>query len=181
MCAIYENRYTLYMYENIKHGDKKMGFLIFAYRKLLLQRQINEMSYRQMQLSEQQQAITEKIGLVQQSLSHFKNAANIFTSSMMTSMQSNFIGENGQLDQTGFFKMQQEQMKITMANTIMNSVFEQTSKAQEAPLHAIDTQISQEMKSLESQLTLKQKELESVEKAEDQAAKSMTPKFGLGG
>jgi len=44
-----------------------MGFLIFAYRKLTLKRDINQKSFRQMQLSMEKQQLDSQINMMQQS------------------------------------------------------------------------------------------------------------------
>lgn len=61
----------------------------------------------------------------------------------------------------------------------MNSIFAAQDKAKLDQLKRIDTRLTVEMKSLESQLTLEKQDLENVEKAETEEAKSAAPKFGL--
>ena len=43
-----------------------MGFLLFAARKLQLKRQINQLSYRNMQLNQEQETVSQKIKNLQQ-------------------------------------------------------------------------------------------------------------------
>lgn len=167
-----------------------MGFLIFAYRKLFLKRQINDKEYRQMMLSQQKQTMTEQIGIVQQSMSAAKNLLSVFTSGQMTSLQNDIRQKYGMNDtggtvdttksQQAYNEMQIGQQKLVAFNYASNSIFEAASTAQLQPLKCADTAIDLEMASLESQLKTLRPELESVEKAETDAAKNEAPKFGLG-
>lgn len=59
-----------------------MGFLIFAARKLNLKRQINQKSYRQMCLSNQQQRVQAQIQELEQIKSTAQDAWNLMTNSI---------------------------------------------------------------------------------------------------
>lgn len=61
----------------------------------------------------------------------------------------------------------------------VNSIFEGIDKNNLEYLHTVDSRITLEMSSLESQLKMEKAELEGVEKAEGEAAKDTAPKFGL--
>lgn len=168
-----------------------MSFLLFAYRKLFLKRKINDLSFRQIILSQKQQRITEQVGLVQQALSAAKNVVSIFTSGKMNEarndiMEKYFDPSNGQLRKDinvseAFVQneLQRTQYAAMMTSQTANSIFEASNQAMLNPLNSEGTQIAQEMASGESQLKLLNAELESVEKAETEAAKQCTPRFGL--
>lgn len=163
-----------------------MSFLIFAYRKLMLKRQINDLNFRQMVLSQKQQTITSQIGTMQQLTSAAKSMTNIFSQSAMSAMQMQMYGQyqNGEVPTEDAAKIQKEmyakQMFAMQATQITNSIFDSTGQTMMAPLNAAGTQIDLEMASIESQLKAKSAELESVEKGETEAAKQSAPKFGLG-
>ncbi|HNW25580.1 MAG TPA: hypothetical protein PKI94_02185 [Candidatus Gastranaerophilaceae bacterium] len=92
--------------------------------------------------------------------------------------------ELSETDNTRMTALQQAQMeqntKIAMATQLTNNVFESMSNASLPYLNAEDSRISLEMANIESQLKAVNGELEGVEKAETEAAKSEAPKFGLG-
>ena len=180
------------MYENIKHGDKKMGFLLFAYRKLSLTRQIDQLDYRGIVLSQKKQSILQQIGLTQEAMSNAKNMLSVFSNGAMCALQQNFtsqyLDQNGQLkaeykDQELAIqnKFKQEQYAAMMTNSTVNSIFDAADKAQLSQLQALDTQIDQEIANNESQEKTLRSELESVKKGEDESAKNETPHFGLQG
>jgi len=91
--------------------------------------------------------------------------------------------ELSETDNTRMTALQQAQMeqntKIAMATQLTNNVFESMSNASLPYLNAEDSRISLEMANIESQLKAVNGELEGVEKAETEAAKSEAPKFGL--
>lgn len=64
------------MYEDKKHGDKKMGFLIFAARKLQLRRQINQGQYRDMCLANKLENIQSQVSIMQESIDSAKQGFN---------------------------------------------------------------------------------------------------------
>ena len=55
-----------------------MGFLVFSYRKLHLKRKINELSYRQMVLSQRQQTIANNVSIVQRAMAAQKSNVEQF-------------------------------------------------------------------------------------------------------
>lgn len=168
-----------------------MGFLIFAYRKLSLKRQINDLEYRSVVLSQKKQSITEQIGMTQQMISSAKDAINVFTNNSMFALNQNYTNKYvddkgnlkpgvGETEKSIMASFQASQYAAQMANNACNSVFEQASQSQLSMLKSVDTQITQEVANSESQLKLMREDLSSVEKAESESAKSDTPKFGLG-
>ncbi len=160
-----------------------MGFLIFAFRKLSLKRQINDKNFRLMMLSNDQQKITANISTVQQAMSTAQNTINAFTSNSIMKVQQQYLNSDGTpkagFDNTIYPAMNAQLQAIQYKSNNFNSIFDQVNKVQLTQLNAIDTQISQQMASLESQLKPLNNELQNVEKAEDEAAKQIAPKFGL--
>jgi len=186
-----------------------MGFLVFSYRKLHLKRKINELSYRQMVLSQRQQTIANNVSIVQRAMAAQKSnveqfgkllssvAAMKFQSipGMLQAPTTNPYTEEGKAD---WAKYQEAQQKVSMANYFNNmmrtnaqnaisqvvsmtgSIFDAQSELQLAPLNAESTQIELELAGIESQLTAMRAELQSVESAEKDAAQNSAPKFGLG-
>ena len=57
-----------------------MGFLLFAARKLQLKRQMNDLQFRNMQLSQEQQTVSKQIANAQQAINAAKNSVNYTTS-----------------------------------------------------------------------------------------------------
>lgn len=167
-----------------------MGFLIFAYRKLFLKRKINDLNYQSMVLSQKKQQITDQIGTIQQAISAAKSAVSLFSNMAMQQTQKDVMSKyidpkTGQLtDQSKQTEMatelQTKQWGVMAANNLCNSIFEGADQAQLAYLNAMDSQISLQIANIDSQTKQLAPELENVEKAEDQAAKSEAPKFGLG-
>lgn len=170
-----------------------MGFLIFAYRKLFLKRKINDLNYQAMVLSQRKQTITSQIGLVQEAISSAKNAVSLFTQAALGVAQKEVYKDfykdpndpnkgivEGK-DASGLYTaMNAKTQAITYGAQAINSLFDMQDKAQLAYLNQLDSQISLQIANIDSQTKQLMPELESVEKAEDQAAKSEAPKFGLG-
>ena len=70
-----------------------MGFLLYAGRKLQLKNKINQLSYRQMLLSQEQQTIASQIADKQQAINSAKNQLNL--SSQMSVFNSVLTGLGG--------------------------------------------------------------------------------------
>lgn len=171
-----------------------MGFLLFACRKLSLKSRITDLQYRQMVLQNQKSTIEDQISQRQQCYSNMKDAREMYISqSLMQMRQSIFMSagynpnnQNTTADYNN--RMMQAQMQASMDPRItgmmqqgqIQGMFE--DERNNLDLQALarkDKQIEREMATLESKLKLAQNELESVEKAEDNAVKQDTPKFGL--
>lgn len=170
-----------------------MGFLIFAYRKLFLKRKINDLNYQAMALSQRKQEITNQIGNVQQAMASAKNVINIFTSTSLSAIQTSALTDNYTKNDKGGYKLKdgvsqtdlyntinEKQQAILAGSQIANSIFETANTSQLNQLNAIDSQISLQLANIDSQTQQLVPELQAVEKAEGEAAKSEAPKFGLG-
>lgn len=168
-----------------------MGFLIFAYRKLFLKRKINDLNYQAMVLSQRKQTITNQIGLVQEAISSAKNAVSLFTQAALGAAQKEVYKDfykdpndpkeliEGKNSSDLYTAMSAKTQAITYGAQAINSLFDMQDKAQLTYLNQLDSQISLQIANIDSQTKQLMPELESVEKAEDQAAKSEAPKFGL--
>lgn len=164
-----------------------MGFLIFAYRKLFLTRKINDLNFRLMSLSQKKQQITDQVGNMQQAMSSGKNSLSAMSSNALSQAQQSIMSkyyDGGKLkegvDQTFVYNEYQQATSQVMAQTnLCNSVFENTSQTQLKQLNSMDSAISLQCASIESQLKQLNGELEGVIKGEEAAAKAEAPKFGL--
>jgi len=152
-----------------------MGYAIFAARKIMLTSRINNLNWRIMCLSQQQQSLSDISGRMQQYFG---------TMSMMMGSQNNSIwqamglgnqwaGGNG-LDMNSIANnayaymngMQMQQAQINML-----------SQAMLQPVAAQENQIELERKRLETQLQAATKELEKVESAEEKQIENSAPKY----
>lgn len=159
-----------------------MSFLLFAYRKLDLTRRINEKNYRLMLISNEHQKKVTEIGNLQQCISSAQSTISMLSGSSIMEANKQFTsactGADSNTQMQAWATFQAKQQEASQKANLMNSVFDATSKAQLAQLNAIDTQLTMEMKNLESQLKPLSEELANVEKAEGEAAKQAAPKFG---
>lgn len=167
-----------------------MGFLLFAYRKLSLKRQINDLTYQSMCLQQQKEDITRQIGDAQQNISNQKNMLSVFSSYQVSQFSQNAFApfakaysDGKEVDQKEYMKVQmqvmQAQQAAAMTNNMTNSIFEGQSKVQLAQLSAVDKEIDMKIANNDSQLALLKAEEQSVEKGEAEEAKQAAPKFGL--
>lgn len=170
-----------------------MGFLLFAFRKLQLQRRISQLEYRQVVLAQKLTDAQQVESQLQQALSSQKNlfsmAQNFASNSEMQNLYSqltagfNKQGMSTEESQQAIMNAQIEmtnRQNIQNAQTAMtNSIFEGISNSRLAVVKAEEDRITQEQSSIDSQLSIQRKELESVEKGEQEDAKQDTPKFGL--
>lgn len=165
-----------------------MGFLIFAYRKLQLQRQKSQLEYRLLSLSQNLMTIKNQEDQLQQALTSAKNMTNIMSQQSLFSMnnqmtqmmqQQKDAGSTNAPDQTEFMaKFMAQQEAAQLKSNISNSIFDGISQSRMSVLKAQEDMITTEKTSKESTLKYVTGELESVDKAEDQAVKQDVPKFG---
>lgn len=174
-----------------------MGFLLFAYRKLSLKRQINDLTYQSMCLQQQKEDITRQIGDAQQNISNQKSIFSMSGAMAMAKVSQDIFGsyanaqndprlsdpqKAGEVQKEMYVKQMQYQMAqqaAAMTNNAMNTIFEGQSKVQLAQLAAVDKQIDMKIANNDSQLALLKAEEQSVEKGEAEEAKQAAPKFGL--
>ena len=162
-----------------------MGFLLFAARKLQLKRQINQLSYRNMQLNQEQETVSQKLKNLQQAQQAAQNQVNVWATKMNAIQQGSTASQNlasifsGQMTTgtTNFFNSAMS--PATLAANCMNDIFTAANASQLAELNAKDSEISLEIENNESQLQLLQNEYQSVKKAESNEAQNCVSTFGL--
>ena len=177
-----------------------MGYAIFTARKLMLTNRVNQLQMRIMQLSQQQQTLSDNAGRLERALANtrnlFSNIGNAFqmgftmqqqamSASLMkslqesggymnnTNVQSALASMGSLLNGGANFMATPMGMGLNLMNQSLNAINE--SKMRQ--IKEMENQIELERKSLETQLAAAQKELESVEKAEEKAIDNAAPKF----
>ncbi len=177
-----------------------MGYAIFTARKLMLTNRVNQLQMRIMQLSQQQQTLSDNAGRLERAIANtrnlFSNIGNAFqmgytmqqqamSQSLIKAMQEsngdinnaavqNALASMGSLLNGGAnFMSTPMGLGLNMMNQSINIINE--SKMRQ--IKEMENQIELERKSLETQLAAAQKELESVEKAEEKAIDNAAPKF----
>lgn len=156
-----------------------MGYAIFTARKLMLTNRLSQLNFRIMQLSQQQQTLSQAAGDFQRAMSaqkaYFNNLGNqqmnIFTG-MLQNGQLNANGNNTTAN--NIFQQIQEQIQKTY---MTNSYFDFMSQARMQNIKNIEDQIEQERETLQTQATAVQHELDKVQEAEDKAIERSAPKF----
>lgn len=106
-----------------------MGFLIFAFRKLTLKRQINQKQFTQMTLANQQQRVQEQISIMEKTKSAMQDAWSTTSNATLSTAQS-LYNLSTMASQS---KIQDLYKKYGNANTndqvsIMNEITEQQEK-----------------------------------------------------
>lgn len=192
----------LFRYEElIKHERiPTMGYAIFTARKLMLTNRVNQLSFRIMQLSQQQQTLSDNAGRLERAIANtrnlFSSIGNAFQMGMtlqqqalqkdlMTKIQSSGGNTQDPSVQAAFAQMgsllngganfASTPMGISMQ--LMNQSLETINEGKMRQIKEMENQIELERKSLETQLSAAQKELEKVEQAEDKNIERSAPKF----
>jgi len=174
-----------------------MGLLIFAYRKQDIIRRKSDIEYKLLQLSQKLrdlQSYSASIADGSVSMNDLMTVPpslfNRMSSFMISSDQASKAGaqEKFQLMRMTPGAMpqvqdpQQQQMYSQMLfKNLYDQERERFSKVEEKMLNEQDKKIQSEYDRMSTQLKMLEKELEEVDKAEDNSIKSSTPKFGLNG
>ena len=146
-----------------------MGYALFAQRKLVLDSQLNSTQLQQTQRTNEQFALAnDKLSLQQQ----------------LSSVEVSQAGELAELydrlaqaDSDGRFTIQQQIAALELRHkqelaSLNNDIYEVGIK---------ESAIEMEVKALDTEVTVLQKQLEAVEEAEGKAIDRATPKFsGMG-
>lgn len=193
----------LFRYEELitKHERKPtMGYAIFTARKLMLTNRVNQIQMRIMQLSQQQQTLSDNAGRLERAMANtrnlFSNIGNAFqmgltmqqqamNASLMKSIQDSGGDMNNTAVQNALASMGSMlngganfmSTPMGLGLTLMNQSIEAMNESKMRQIKEMENQIELERKSLETQLAAAQKELESVEKAEEKAIDRAAPKF----
>ena len=154
-----------------------MGYALFTARKLMLQNRLNQMNYRAMVLSQQQQNLAVQSANIQQISGLRTSLTSIYTSQQMSDAYES-LGENASESQidTKVNQMQAMMEKYQAKQDALTS----SDSARLASIQVIDNQIDLEMKKIETEIKTTTAEMESVEKAEDSAIKAAAPKYSGG-
>lgn len=174
-----------------------MGLLVFAYRKQDIIRRKSDLEYKVLQLSEKLrnlQSYASSIADGSVSMNDLMNSpASLFGRMTMFMMSSHQASVAGAQQKYGMMtampgaipQMQNPQMQQQYSHMLFNNLYEQErerfAKIEEKVLNEQEKQITSEREKLQDQLKMMEKELESVSSAEDKAAASSAPKFGLNG
>ena len=169
-----------------------MGYAILSARKLLLNSKINSINFELMRISEERLNLQKYGASLADGYLDFKEMAGMPLGLRPFALQYAMTGQIGALmgaqADANMFMMQIQsnpQMQQYLNPYIMNSLFQkalkarlqEARKAEEARIHVIESELDQKQKRLETQLNAANKELESVEKAEDAAIGRATPKY----
>lgn len=171
-----------------------MGVLIFAYRKLDIIRRRIDLEYKSNQLRKllyDLQSYAANIADGEVSFNDLSSApASIFnkmSNYMITSHNGSMTRAQQQFfmyQQAGQFNnippQNQEAYKQIMLKNLYEQERERYQKVEEKILNAKEKKIALEQGKIDSQLKMLNEEYASVEKAEAEAIKLSTPKYGLG-
>lgn len=177
-----------------------MGYAIFTARKLMLTNRVNQLQFRIMQLSQQQQTLSDNAGRLERAIANtrnlFSNIGNAFQMGMtmqqqamqrdlMEKLQASGGDWKDPSVQAAYAQMgsllngganfMSTPMGISMQ--LMNQSIEAVNESKMRQIKEMENQIELERKSLETQLNAAQKELEKVEQAEDKNIERSAPKF----
>ena len=177
-----------------------MGYAIFTARKLMLTNRINQLNARIMQLSQQQQTLSDNAGRLERAIANtrnlFSNISNAFqmgytmqqqamSQSLLKAMQEsngdmnnaavqNALASMGSLLNGGAnFMATPMGMGLTMMNQSINTINE--SKIRQ--IRDMENQIELERKSLHTQVEAAAAELKTVEEQESKSIENSAPKF----
>ncbi len=176
------------LYEEKHERTEKMGYAIFAARKLMLTNRLNQVRFRILALSQQQMTLSQAAGDKQRYLSYTKNifnnlsnsAVNNFLTAQKTQLEQQY-GQNGINDPTAFSNaMNNAWQQINLfSNTINqnNQALDLSASYEMERIKDIENQIELEKKTLETQEKAMTAELQEIEKKEDSEIKNSAPKF----
>lgn len=154
-----------------------MGYAIFTFRKLMLTNRVNNLNYRLMVLSQRKQTMSDHLATMQQQQGiQTAYMGMMFKSAMNQSIFGVMQGPNMAPEQR-YFVMQQVQQEGMMKQQMANMFVQAQNEQQLQGAHLTENAIDMEMKAIETQIKAAQKELESVEKAEDKQIEQSTPKY----
>ena len=150
--------------------ENKMGYALFAQRKLVLDMQLNCAQLQQTQRSnEQYNLAVHNLGLQQQLSSQQASQAGELAAEYEKLSKADDENERAKIDAT----IQKLMQKHKQENDAINQEIYQVGVKEQA--------IELEVKRLDTMVTALQKQLEAVEDAEGKAIDRATPKFkGLG-
>lgn len=189
----------LFKYEELittREEIQTMGYAIFTARKLMLTNRINQISFRIMQLTQQQQTLADNAAQKERAIANtrnlFSNIGNAFQMGMQMQQNAAMQGLYQSIQQNGGTPDAASMNAIgSMLNggnnfmatpmgmfmNIMNQSIEISSQNDLRQVKEMENQIELQRKSLETQLNAAQKELEKVEQQEEKNIERSAPKF----
>ena len=145
-----------------------MGYALFFARKLSLNTRINSLNAQLMVISNQQNELTERLSAQQIKNNVRSNEANLQAARNYTSaLSKDGISDD---DRT---KAENEYQEALSKNSLLGNMDDVDIMELEGEQSVLDLR----RETIETQLNAAQKELESVEKAEENAIKSATPGY----
>lgn len=173
-----------------------MGYAIFTARKLMLTNRVNQISFRIMQLTQQQQTLADNAAQKERAIANtrnlFSSIGNAFQMGMQMQTQAAMQNLNQSIQQNGGTPDASAMNAIGnilnggnnfmatpmgMFMNVMNQSIEMSSQNDLRQVKEMENQIELQRKSLETQLNAAQKELEKVEQQEEKNIERSAPKF----
>lgn len=159
-----------------------MAYALFTARKLMLRNRLNQLNYRVMMLSQQQQNLAQESGNIEM-MSGLKSSMNsIFVYDNCAKKQKDWLDQmkNGTLTESDYNNQMKSLEFETQKKTSENQAAALIDTARLKSIQVLGNQIELEMKKLETSVKDTAAEMESVEKEEDIAIKASAPKYGGG-
>lgn len=174
-------------------GRPTMGYAIFTARKLMLTNRKNQLEFRIMQLSQQQQTLANNAANLERAMANYKtmfqNIGNIFQTAYSTQMSQLYSqagitagtgalpGNLGNIFSMGMAGANFMATPMGMSISMMSQYIDAVNNSKMQQVKNMETNIELQRKSLETQLNATVKELESVEKQEEKEIERSAPKF----
>ena len=170
-------------------GPRKMGYAIFAARKLMLTNRLSQIRFRILALSQQKMTLSQAAGDKQRAYSMLKNNFDQFGNQYVNIFGKQHSDALSQLNNKNLSEEQREFYQQILQNSfgtmksITDSIFNQNqyidlqASYDLKNINNIENQIDLEMKTLETQEKAMTAELQEVEKKEDSEIKNSAPKF----
>ena len=163
-----------------------MGYAIFTARKLMLTNRINQLNFRIMQLSQQQQTLAKAAGDKERQISWIKGMFNTIGNAFSQRLNIETQAAVTQAQQGG--ASPEDLQKLLSGSyaqqNIMGQMFQfagmmidYQSSGELRSVKDMENQIELERKNLETQVQALSAERQSVEKAEESEIKNSAPKF----
>ena len=164
-----------------------MGYAVFTARKIMLNTQINNLQFRLMALSQQKQNLSQYSSNMQQQFGNMSMMLGSGMNGFGGGIFGNMLGGLG-MGLMGGMSGMAGMYGGGVGNIFAQSAYNQATYMQQMQLSAMgqamlkpvamaETQIDNQMKSIETQLKAKQAELDKVEEAEGKAIEKSAPKF----
>ena len=150
-----------------------MGYALFTARKLMLQNRLNQLNYRAMVLTQQEQNLAVQAANLQQVMGLRSSQTSIYAANQIAGAYNNkSIVDEDKLEQYV------NTVKANMdAFTKTQNGYNDVDAAQLKSIQVVENQMDLEMKKIETQIKTTTAEMENVEKAEETAIKNAAPDY----